>query len=87
MLTEKDINRIAKRVINEQSDFSTFEMKELLDDVINRIKEHGTKYILQLNKLNFNFPVEKYKRQPLLKRGDVEPPKGVKISKSVFPED
>jgi hypothetical protein len=58
-LTERDINRIIKKVVNEDSDFVTgvaaSERTELVDDVINRINEHGMKYIIQLNKLNSDF--------------------------------
>ena len=90
-LTERDINRIVKNVINEDNDFVTgvaaSERTELVDDVINRINEHGMEYIIELNKLNHQFPVEKYKRQSRTRRTDFELPKGVKVSKSIFPED
>jgi vacuolar-type H+-ATPase subunit E/Vma4 len=90
-LTERDINRIVKRVVNEENDFVTgiaaSERTELVDDVINRINEHGMKYIIQLNKLNSDFPVEKYKRQDRPRRTDFELPKGIRVSKSIFPED
>ena len=40
-LTERDINRIVQRVVNEENDFVTgvaaSERTELVDDVINRI--------------------------------------------------
>jgi hypothetical protein len=84
-LTESDINRIVKKVINE--DIEKEKMMEIIDDVVNRLKEHGMKYYRELNKLNFNYPTEKYKRIEPLKRGDVELPKGVRVSKSVFPKD
>jgi hypothetical protein len=45
------------------------------------------KYYRELNSLNFQYPAEKYKRVPPLKRGDVELPKGVKVSKSIFPDE
>ena len=89
-LTEKDINRIVKNVVNEENDFVTgvaaSKRTELVDDVINRINEHGIKYIMALNKLNFDFPVEKYKRQERIRKSDFELPKGVKVRSSYFPD-
>ncbi len=90
-LTERDINRIVNNVISEDNDFVTgvaaSERTELVDDVINRINEHGMGYIIELNKLNSDFPVEKYRRQERPRRSDFELPKGVRVSKSIFPED
>jgi hypothetical protein len=90
-LTERDINRIVKRIVNEDNDFVTgvaaSKRTELVDDVINRINEHGMRYIIELNKLNSDFPVEKYKRQDRPRRTDFELPKGIRVSKSIFPED
>lgn len=88
-LTESDIEKIVKRVISEDNDFSPSPSKraELVDDVINRINEHGMKYIMELKRLNSEYPVEKYKRQESPRRRDFELPKGVKISKSSFPDD
>ena len=91
-LTENDIKRIVNKVINEgDKDFvtgiSASDRTELVDDVINRINEHGLKYVMALNKLNYEFPVERYKRQERPKRSEFELPKGVKVSKSTFPED
>jgi hypothetical protein len=89
-LTESDIDRIVKNVINESDDFVTgvaaSKRTELVDDVINRINEHGMKYIMALNKLNFDFPVEKYKRQERIRKSDFELPKGVKVRSSYFPD-
>ena len=50
-LNESDINRIVKKIINEDVDRER--MMEIVDDVVNRLKEHGMKYYLELNKLNF----------------------------------
>jgi len=90
-LTERDISRIVKRIVNEDNDFVTgvaaSKRTELVDDVINRINEHGMRYIIELNKLNSDFPVEKYKRQDRPRRTDFELPKGIRVSKSIFPED
>lgn len=90
-ISELDIKRIVKKVINEDDKFVTgvaaSERTELVDDVINRIKEHGAKYIIQLNKLNFQFPVERTRRQQTPKRSNFELPKGVKVSRSTFPDE
>lgn len=90
-ITESDIRRIIKNVVNENDGYVTglspSERTELVDDVINRINEHGTKYIVELNKLNSEFPVEKYKRQERIKRKDFELPKGVRVQSSYFSED
>jgi hypothetical protein len=90
-IKESDIRRIVKKVVNESNDFVTgiaaSERTELVDDVINRINEHGMKYIIQLNKLNVDFPVERYKRQDRVKRSDVNLPKGVRVQSSYYNED
>ena len=90
-IKESDIKRIVKKVVNESNDFVTgiaaSERTELVDDVINRINEHGMKYIIELNKLNSDFPVERYKRQDRVKRSDVSLPKGVRVQSSYYNED
>jgi hypothetical protein len=90
-ITESEINRIVKNIVNEDDDFvigmSASKRTELVDDVINRINEHGTDYIIELNKLNSEFPVERYKRQERMNRSNFELPKGVKVKSSFFPED
>ncbi len=50
-LTEQDITRIVQKIINE--DVSKDKMIEILDDVANRLREHGMKYYRELNSLNF----------------------------------
>ena len=62
-------------------------MLEIVDDVINRLKEHGMKYYRELDSLNFKYPTEKYKRLASPKRGEIELPKGVRVSKSTFPDE
>jgi len=90
-IKESDIKRIVNKVLNERDEFvtgiSASERTEMVDDVINRINEYGMKYIIELNKLNSDFPVERYKRQERPRRTDFELPKGVRVSKSTFPED
>jgi hypothetical protein len=85
MLNELDINRIVKKIINEDVDRT--KMLEIVDDVINRLKEHGMKYYRELDSLNFKYPTEKYKRLASPKRGEIELPKGVRVSKSTFPDE
>jgi sialate O-acetylesterase len=70
-LNETDIRRIVKRVFLERNEdlemvpgISYNRNTELVDDVIMRIKEHGDEYIRALNKLNMDYPTEKYKRIP-----------------------
>lgn len=90
-ITESDIRRIIKNVVNENGGYVTglapSERTELVDDVINRINEHGMRYIDVLKDLNSEFPVEKYKRQERIKRKDFELPKGVRVQSSYFSED
>ena len=61
-LTESDLQRIVKKVVNESNDFVTgiaaSERTELVDDVIMRIKEYGEEYMNELNALNFNYPTK-----------------------------
>ena len=66
-LNESDINRIVKKIVSE--DINREKMMEIVDDVVNRLKEHGMKYYYDLNELNFQYPTEKYKRMTPLKRG------------------
>ena len=92
-LKESDLRKIVKRVISERNSgteifdgISYNEDTELIDDVIIRIKEHGDDYKRALNKLNLDFPNGKYRKLPLLKRGDVKLPPNVKV-KSTYPSD
>lgn len=84
-INETEINRIVKKIVNEG--LSNDKMMEILDDVANRLREHGISYYRRLNELNDEFPSDKYKRIPSLKRSDVELPKGVRVSKSTFPDE
>lgn len=91
-ITESEINRLVNKIVNEDrgsfvTGIGASETTELVDDVINRIKEHGDEYIHRLNELNYEFPVERHKRQERVKRSDFELPKGVKVKSSYFPED
>ena len=84
-LTETDITRIVKKIINE--DVSKDKMVEIIDDVANRLREHGMKYYYELNKLNHQYPSERYKRLKSPSRDEFELRKGVRVSKSVFPDE
>ena len=84
-LTESDINRIVKKVINEE--VSREQMIEIIDDVANRLREHGMKYYYDLNKLNHQYPTEKFSRLKSPSRKDFELPKGIRVSKSTFPDE
>ncbi len=84
-LNESDINRIVKKVINEE--VSREQMIEIIDDVANRLREHGMKYYRDLNELNFKYQSEKYKRLKSPSRSEFELPKGVRVSKSIFPDE
>jgi hypothetical protein len=90
-LSNTQISKIIKKVINESDDFVTgvaaSKRTELVDDVINRINEYGPEYMNALNSLNSEFPVERYKRMDKPRRSDFELPKGVKVRSSYFPED
>jgi hypothetical protein len=44
------------------------------------------KYIIELNKLNYQYPTEKYKKFNI-KKNNFELPKGVKVQSSYFNED
>ena len=93
-ITESDINRLVNRIVNENEyekemihGVSYNKTTELVDDVIMRIKEHGDEYIRELNKLNMEFPTQKYKRVPRPRRDTFELPKGVRVQSSSFPEE
>ena len=93
-ITESDINRIVFKVVNENNydremihGISYNKTTDLVDDVIMRIKEHGDDYIRELNKLNFNYPTQKYKRVERPRRDNFELPKGVRVQSSVFGDE
>lgn len=91
-ITNDNILKIIKKVINESSDdfvlgIASSDRTELIDDVINRINEHGQLYVRKLKNLNSEFTVEKYKRQNRINRSDFVLPPNVKVSKSIFPDE
>ena len=93
-ITESDINRIVNLVVNEDMEDKELrfgvaynKQTELVDDVINRIKEYGEEYTRALNKLNFDYPTQKYKRVERPRRDNFQLPKGVRVQSSVFGED
>ena len=84
-INESDINRIVKKIVNEG--LSNDKMMEILDDVANRLREHGISYYRRLNDLNDEFPSDKYKRLKSPSRSEFELPKGIRVSKSTFPDE
>jgi len=84
-INETEINRIVKKIVNEG--LSNDKMMEILDDVANRLREHGIGYYRKLNDLNDEFPSDKYKRLKSPSRSEFELPKGIRISKSTFPDE
>lgn len=90
-ISERELINTIKKIINENSDFvtgiSASERAELVDDVINRINEFGDEYIIALNKLNYQFEPKRVRRIDRPKSmDDIKLPKGIKISKSIFPQ-
>lgn len=93
-LSEGQLIDLISRVIRENSDkdfvtgISASKRAELIDDVINRLNEFGMRYEIELNRLNSKFNPERIKRanRP---RGieDLDLPKGLRIGKTIFPED
>jgi hypothetical protein len=90
-LTEKDLTNIVKRVIKEDEDFVTgiaaSGNAEIVQEVIDRIREHGFEYIQALKELNSNYEITRSRNQERISRRDFELPKGVRVSKSTFPGD
>ena len=86
-LTESDLSKLIKRIIQESNVNEEFrgglarsKKTELVDDVINR-EEYETK----LREFNSGFEVTKIKRLvPPRSMDDIEIPKGVKIRSTSF---
>jgi hypothetical protein len=85
-LTESDLKKIVSNLITE-SDWSTgvssSERTLIVQDVIDRINEHGLPYILALRNLNSNYNIER-RRTP---ERTYDLPSGVRVQKSVYPEN
>jgi len=61
---------------------------KLVQDVIDRINECGEKYMLELNKLNKTYTVNRSKEVICPRKfEDLNLPKNIKISKTVLPYD
>jgi DNA-binding protein H-NS len=91
-LTETELIKTIKKIISENDDYvtgiSASEKAELIDDVINRLSEFGTQYKIELNRLNSKFNPQKVRRMPRPKSiEDLDLPKGLRISRTVFPKD
>lgn len=90
-VTERELIRVIKRIINENEDFvtgiSASEKTELIDDVINRLNEFGMQYKIELNRLNSKFNPQKIRRAKRPSSiDDLDLPKGLRIGKTIFPE-
>ena len=89
-LTESDLSKLIKRIIQESDDnftvgISRSRKTELVDDVINRLIEFGEEYESKLREFNKEFKVTKIKRiEPSRSMDDIERPKGVKIRSTSF---
>jgi hypothetical protein len=90
-LTESDLTRIVQRVVKEENDFVTgiaaSEKAEIVQEVIDRIREYGFEYIQSLRDFNTSYEIRISKNQERINRRDFVVPKGVKISKSTFPDE
>jgi hypothetical protein len=90
-LTENELVKLIKKVIKEDEDefvtgVSASKRAELVDDVINRLREFGKRYEIELNKLNSKYNPEKVKRIRPRSMDDLDLPKNIRISKSTFPD-
>ena len=89
-LTESDLSKLIKRIIQESDDnftvgISRSRKTELVDDVINRLIEFVEEYESKLREFNKEFKVTKIKRiEPSRSMDDIEIPKGVKIRSTSF---
>jgi len=91
-LTETELIKAIKKIISENDDYvtgvSASEKTELIDDVINRLSEFGMQYKIELNRLNSKFNPEKVRRIPRPRSvEDIDLPKRLRISRTVFPKD
>lgn len=91
-LTERDLSKLIKRIIQESDDdftvgISRSRKTELVDDVINRLVEFGKEYESKLREFNNDFKVTKIKRiERPRSMDDIDLPKGVKIRSTSFPD-
>ena len=89
-LTESDLSKLIKRIIQESDDnftvgISRSRKTELVDDVINRLIEFGEEYESKLREFNKEFKVTKIKRiEPSRSMDDIEITKWVKIRSTSF---
>jgi SMC interacting uncharacterized protein involved in chromosome segregation len=89
-LTESELTRLIQRIVKEGNDdfvtgIARSRKSELVDDVINRLSEHGNEYAERLMELNDEFEVTKVKRiERARSMDDIEIPKGVRIKSTSF---
>ena len=86
-ITIQEIQETIKENFHNDQEIDCIYSDDSVNDVIMRIKEHGDEYIRELNKLNMEFPTQKYKRVPRTTRDTFELPKGVRVQSSIFPGD
>lgn len=89
-LNENDIENLVKKILKEENDdirprggMLYGGKSELVDEVINRIGEHGQEYISALEELNSKFDSTKYRR--ISSPTNIVLPKGVKVQSTVHP--
>lgn len=89
-LNEDDIEELVKKILKEskypRGGIVYGDLSEIIDEVINRIKEYGDEYFKQLETLNSRFPVTKYKRIEPPTKKEFELPPGVKVKSTVYPK-
>ena len=82
-ITEDQLVNLIKNKVNESNYmYSNMEKAELIQDVMDRVLEHGEDYIQALNALNSAFKSQKYKK---LQSGMGELPKGVRVQSTYKP--
>jgi hypothetical protein len=83
IITEEKLVRIIDKIIKESNYmYSNMEKAELIQDVMDRVLEHGEDYIQALNALNSAFKSQKYKK---MQSGMEELPKGVRVQSTYRP--
>jgi hypothetical protein len=62
-INESEIKKSLRKQLTENfADFTIFERREIIQDVLDRVGEHGMDYVKALAELNMKFPSTKYKR-------------------------
>lgn len=62
-INDIELKKSLRKNLNESfGDFTMFERREIVQDVLDRVGEHGMEYVKALAELNMKFPSTKYKR-------------------------